>query len=95
MASVIQILLNNLYMMGVMGLTTLGIALTYKTANTANFAQSITATTGAFTAAYLFMRLGLPVWVAALGGVVFCFLMGLIIDGVIIRRVSSGGGLAG
>ncbi len=91
MGTVISALLQQTHMIGIMALTTLGIALTYKTANTANFAQSITATTGSFTAAFLLMRLGMPVWVAALGGVLTCFLLGLVIDGVIIRHVSASG----
>jgi len=89
--SIIQILLNNLYLVGVLALTTLGIALTFKTASVTNFAQSITATMGAYTAAYLYMRMGLPVGVAAVGGIASCFLLGLIIDAVIVRKMSSGG----
>ena len=91
MSSVIQITLNNLYLIGIMGLTTFGIALTFKTANTANFAQSITATIGAFAAAYFFMRLGASVWVSSIGGILLCFFIGYLIDGVIVRRVGSGG----
>lgn len=91
MASFFQILLNNLHMIGILALTTLGLTLTYKTANTTNFSQSITATMGAFAAAYFVMMLGLNPWLATLAGVVICFLIGMIIDAVIIRRATTGG----
>ena len=90
MSSVIQILLNNLFMVGVMMLSTMGITLTYKTANVANFAQGIMATVGAFVAAYMFMRMGINPWLSALGGVVVCFVLGWLIDAIIMGRLSSG-----
>ena len=58
MQSVIQIILSNLYLIGVLSLMTLGVTLTYKTAKIVNFAQAITSTVGIFIAAYLASRLG-------------------------------------
>ena len=89
MQSVIQILLNNLYLIGVLALTTMGIALTFKTANTANFAQSITSTAGAFVAAWLFMKTGFGPWWSIIGGVAVCFLLGWIIDALIVRPATK------
>ena len=41
---VFQLILNNLYLIGVLALSTMGITLTYKTTNVANFSQAITST---------------------------------------------------
>ena len=92
MASFFQILLHSLHNIGILALCSLGIALTYKTANVTNFAQSIVSTTGAFTAAYLVMVLGFNGWLSFLSGVTIGFLLGLFIDAVIVRRASSGEG---
>ena len=92
MQSVIQIILNNLYLVGAMALTTTGIALTYKTAKMVNFAQAITATAGVFTAAAVVSRMGGSPWVALIVGVGMCFLMGLFFDAAIIRHASVVGG---
>ena len=90
MESVIQVLLNTLFLIGVLSLSTLGITLTYKAANVANFAQSIVATVGAFTGAWLFMRAGVNPWLAALGGIGVCFVMGWVIDALIVSNMSTG-----
>lgn len=90
MANFFQIFLNNLHLVSVLALTTLGLALTYKTANTTNFAQSILSTAGAFTAAYIVTKFPVNGWVATIGGVLACFLVGVFIDAVIIRRASAG-----
>jgi len=86
---ILQILLNNLFTVGVLMLTTLGIALTYKSATVANFAQQSVATVGAFLAAYLFMRQGVNPWVAALGGIAACFVLGWIIDALIVGKMTA------
>ncbi|MCL1996430.1 MAG: branched-chain amino acid ABC transporter permease [Defluviitaleaceae bacterium] len=91
MASMIQILLNNLFLVGVMVLSTLGITLTFKTANVANFAQGILATVGAFVAAFFFMRMGVDPWISLVGGVVVCFIIGYTIDVLIMSFMSSSG----
>ena len=86
---ILQILLNNLFMVGVLSLTTLGIALTYKSATVANFAQQTVATVGAFVAAYLFMRQGINPWLAALGGIGACFVIGWLIDALIVGKMTA------
>ena len=50
---VFQLILNNLYLIGVLALSTMGITLTFKTANATNFAQAITSTIGAYMAGLL------------------------------------------
>ena len=89
MGSVIQILLHNLFMVGVMALSTLGITLTYRAANVANFAQSVLATGGAFTAAWMFRQWGVSPWFALLGGMGVCFVIGWVIDVVIVGNLTS------
>lgn len=86
-----QTLLNNLHSIGILCLTTLGLTLTYKTANTTNFSQAIVSTFGAFTGGFFVMKvIGNP-WLGTLAGVAVCFLTGLVIDAVIIRRASPNG----
>jgi len=85
-----QNFLNILPQIGVLALTTLGITLTFKTAGVANFAQGIMATVGAFTAAWLLLHAGLNPWLAGLGGVAICFVMGWVVDFLIVSRLRSG-----
>lgn len=90
MASMFQIFLNSLFLIGVLALSTMGITLTFKTAGVANFAQGIVATVGAFTAAFMFMRAGFNPWVAGFGGIAVCFVMGWAVDYLIVSRLKSG-----
>jgi len=90
LASLFQIFLNSLFLIGVLSLSTLGITLTYKTASVANFAQGITATVGAFTAAFMLVRGGFNPWVAGLGGILICFVIGGAVDFLVVSRLKSG-----
>jgi branched-chain amino acid transport system permease protein len=87
----VQIFLNNLHTIGILALMTLGLTLTVKTANVTNFSQSIVSTFGAYGAAWIIMNVIANPWLAALAGVTLCFLTGLILDAVIIRRCSPNG----
>ena len=86
-----QTFLNNLYYVGVLALTTMGLTLTYKTANVTNFSQAIVSTFGAFTGAFLIMKVIDDAWITLVIGVAACFIIGVIIDAVIIRRASPTG----
>jgi branched-chain amino acid transport system permease protein len=68
----------------------MGITLCFKTAGVANFAQGITATVGAFLAAWLLMRQGLDPWLSGIAGIAACFLIGWSIDFLIVSRMKSG-----
>jgi len=92
MEKILQLILNNIYMIGVLALTTMGITLTYKTVNVTNFAQAMTSVVGAFTAAWLCRDLGASIWVATVAGIIASFLLGAVIDGVIIRNIAGGSG---
>lgn len=90
MQSIIQIILSNLYMVGLLALTTMGLTITYKTANLTNFAQAITSTLGVYLAAYITMTLGANMWIAIIVGVVACFVFGYFLDAVILRYAIYG-----
>jgi len=77
-------------MIGVLALSSLGITLTFKTAGVANFAQGITATVGAFTAAFMLTRAGLNPWLSLIGGVAICFVVGWAVDFLVVSRLKSG-----
>ena len=85
-----QIFLSTLPTIGVLSLSTLGITLTFRTAGVANFAQGITATVGAFIAAYLWMRMGFNPWISGIAGIGFCFLLGGAVDFFVVSRMKSG-----
>ena len=87
----IQIFLNNLHTIGILAMMTLGLTLTVKTANVTNFSQSIVSTFGAYGAAWLVMNVVRNAWLATLVGVLACFLVGLILDAVVIRHCSPNG----
>lgn len=89
---IIQLILSNFHLIGILALSTLGLTLTYKTANVANFAQAITSTIGAYMAAMLVRDFGLSPWVSMLAGVALCFVIGLLLDGVVVRHIGSMGG---
>ena len=90
MQSIVQIMLSNLYMVGILALTTMGLTITYKTANLTNFAQAITSTLGVYLAAYFTMMLGANVWVATLVGVLSCFVIGGLLDIIVLRHAIYG-----
>ena len=88
---IFQLILNNLYLIGVLALSTMGITLTFKTANATNFAQAITSTVGAYTAGLLVRDYGGNPWIAMVVGVLVCFTIGVVIDAVIVRHVGIAG----
>lgn len=84
--SVVQTILSNLHLAGILALATMGIMLVFKTSFTTNFAQGMMATIGVFTAATFVTKLGLDRWLAVGAGILTSFLIGLFIDTVIIRK---------
>ena len=89
---VFQLILNNLYFIGVLALSTMGITLTYKTTNVANFSQAITSTIGAYMAGLLVRDFGCNPWLAMVVGVLLCFVIGVLVDAVVVRHVGGGSG---
>ena len=87
-----QLILNNLYLIGVLALSTMGITLTYKTTNVANFSQAITSTIGAYMAGLMVRDLGCNPWLAMVAGVLLCFVIGVLVDAVVVRNIGGGSG---
>ena len=89
---VFQLILNNLYLIGVLALSTMGITLTYKTTNVANFSQAITSTIGAYMAGLMVRDFGCNPWLAMVAGVLLCFVIGVLVDAVVVRNIGGGSG---
>lgn len=70
----------------VLVLATFAITLIYKTSLTTNFAQGSIAVFGAYFGTSFFIQYGLPMWLCTLIGVVFGFIVGVLIDVCIFRR---------
>lgn len=87
-----QLILSNFYLIGVLALSTTGVTLTFKTANSVNFAQAITSTVGAYMAGLMVRDYGCSPWLALVAGVGLSFLIGVLIDAVVVRHVGGGNG---
>ncbi|MDR1735748.1 MAG: branched-chain amino acid ABC transporter permease [Oscillospiraceae bacterium] len=89
---IFQLILSNFHIIGVLALTTVGLSLTFKTANVANFAQAITSTIGAYVAGLLLRDFGFGPWESMIIGVAVCFVIGFLLDAAVVRHVGGGGG---
>jgi branched-chain amino acid transport system permease protein len=86
LAVILQIIINSLFPISILSLTTFAIILIYKTSATTNFAQGIISILGAHVAAYLFSISGWNMYVSILFGMGLSFVIGLLIDTQIFRR---------
>ena len=89
---ILQLVLSNFHLIGVLALFVLGVTLTYRTTNVVNFSQAITATIGAYMAGLLGRDFGCSPWLAMIVGVLLCFLIGVLLDAVVIRHIGGGNG---
>jgi branched-chain amino acid transport system permease protein len=87
--TVLQTILSNAHLAGVLVLATTGIMLVFRTSFTTNFAQGMMAMIGVFTTAMLVTKLGVNRWVAVAIGIGISFLLGLFIDTMIIRKAKN------
>ncbi len=87
--TIVQTILSNIHLAGVLVLATTGIMLVFRTSFTTNFAQGMMAMIGVFTSAALITKLEFNPWLAVLSGVVISFLLGLFIDTMIIRKAKN------
>ena len=87
--SIIQTILSNLHLAGILALATMGITLIFKTSITTNFAQGMMATVGVFTASILSNKMGINLYFAIFVGILSSFIIGLLIDVVIIRNAKQ------
>lgn len=81
----LELLFRSLETGSVYALATIGIVLIFKTSKTTNFAQGVIGTFHAFVAATLVIRYGYSIWVALPIALTTAFLMGVLIDLVVIR----------
>ncbi len=87
--SIIQTILSNLHLVGILALATMGIMLVFKTSFTTNFAQGMMATIGVFTAATLITKFGFNRFIAIGAGILISFIIGILIDTIIIRKAKN------
>ncbi len=86
MSIFIQVLLNSLETGGIYALAALGIILIYRTSNTTNYAQGSISMFNAFVAVYILRATGLPVYVVAVLGMLSAFLVGVLVDRIVISN---------
>lgn len=87
--TVLQTILSNIHLAGVLVLATTGIMLVFRTSFTTNFAQGMMAIVGVFTAATLITKFEVNKWIAVAIGIAISFLLGLFIDTMIIRKAKN------
>lgn len=89
MSIFIQILLNSLETGGIYALAALGIILIFRTSNTTNYAQGSLSMVGAFIATYILIGTGLPAYAAAILGMLSAFLVGVLVDRIVISKTQK------
>lgn len=86
MSIFIQVALNSLETGGIYALAALGIILIYRTSNTTNYAQGSISMFNAFVAVYILRATGLPVYIVAILGMLSAFLVGVLVDRIVISN---------
>ena len=89
MSILIQVILNSLETGGIYALAALGIILIFRTSNTTNYAQGSISMFSAFIATYIYIATGLPAYMVAILGMISAFLVGFIVDRVVISRAQN------
>ncbi len=89
MSNFIQILFSSLETGGVYALATLGIIIIFRTSRVTNYAQGTIGMFGAFAATTFMIKTGVNEFVAAFVGMIVAFILGTIINFVIIRPAKS------
>lgn len=86
MAIFMQLLLRSLETGSVYALAALGIIIIYRTSNITHFAQGAMGMFNTFAVTFFFLYGRMPLWMAVLMGVGTAFVMGVLVDLIIIRR---------
>jgi branched-chain amino acid transport system permease protein len=89
MSIFIQIFLRSLETGSVYALAALGIILVFKTSNITNFSQGALGMFNTFVVTTIFNTFGVPLWVAIVGGLISAFIIGMMIDLIIIRHTKK------
>ncbi len=82
-------LINGLQLGSIYALVALGYSMVYGIVKLINFAHGEIIMIGSYTTWYLMSRMGLPIWAAILGAVLFCALMGVIIEKIAYKPLRS------
>lgn len=85
-ADFLQPFASSLTYICVLVLATFAITLIYKTSATTNFAQGSIAVFGSYFGTSFFLKYGMPMWLCTIIGVIFGFIIGVLIDICIFRR---------
>ncbi|TWI35249.1 branched-chain amino acid ABC transporter permease [Paracoccus sulfuroxidans] len=86
MAYFFELLINGALTGLMYALVALGFVLIYKSAGVPNLAQGAVVMTAGY-AVWLFMSMGLPVWLAIPAAMVVMFLFGLVVERLLLRRM--------
>jgi branched-chain amino acid transport system permease protein len=89
MSTFLQVILRSLETGSIYSLAALAIIIVYRTSNTVNFSQGAIGMFNTFVVTYLFGSIGVPLWLAIIGGVLSAIIMGLLIDVLIIRHTKK------
>lgn len=89
MSTFLQLFLRSLETGGIYALAALGIIVIYRTSNITHFAQGAMGMFNAFVVTVLCTKVGLPLVVATLCGMVSAIISGCLVDFVIIRRTKK------
>ncbi len=87
MDAIIQVLLSGLTLGAMYALGSIGLALTYGTMRMFNMAHGVFMTLGAYGAYTLAGQIGLPLWLAFLGGVAFASLIAGVMHLLMVRHM--------
>lgn len=85
----LEIILRSLEYGSIYALAALSIILVYRTSNITNFAQGVLGMFNTYVVAKLVINMGLPVYIAVLGGMLSALIMGFVIDLLIIRHTTK------
>ena len=86
MSTLIQLLLRSLETGAIYALATLGIIIVFRTNFMINFGQGVMGMFGAYIVTVLFNKMGLPIVLAILVGLIAAIGVGFLVDFIIIRR---------
>lgn len=89
MGTFLQIIFSSIESGSVYALAALGIIIIYRTSNMVNYAQGSLGMVNAFIATYAFGSLGLNPILAAIFGMLSAFVMGIVIDLLIMRKAKD------
>ncbi|ERI89707.1 branched-chain amino acid ABC transporter, permease protein [Clostridiales bacterium oral taxon 876 str. F0540] len=88
-ATFIQVIFRSLETGSIYALAALGIIIIFRTSLVVNFSQGVMGMFSTFVVTSLLTKNGLPLWLAAIGGIISAIIMGVLIDFLIIRHTKK------